>query len=138
MIKQSLNGINKMSLTNCLLDRKYSIYKEIGVGRNSIVYVGVNQEDKKEYAIKLYNLGLLESVDKIQAMKKKLTMEYSLLKKLESPNFVKGYDFYESKKFVAVVYELLPNLTLADQIKKKKLPGEDCKDILKQIIIALD
>ena len=68
------------------------------------MYVGVNQEDKKEYAIKLYNLGLLEDVEKIQEMKKKITMEYGLLQKLESPNFVKCYDFYESKKFVAVVY----------------------------------
>ena len=43
-------------------------------------------------------------------------MQYDVFRKLQSQNFVKVYDLYDSRKYIAVVYEALPERNLAEQI----------------------
>ena len=46
-MQKSRGALGKISLVNTLLGRNYSIHKQIGTGRNSVVYGAVSIKDKK-------------------------------------------------------------------------------------------
>ena len=72
-------------------------------------------------------------------MKKMLLNEYQILTKLDHPNIIKCYDFYDEPKYSYVVYDYYPNMNLKDYMLDMELHNEtNAYYMLLQIARAID
>lgn len=112
---------------------KYKIFRELGHGATSTVYMALDPDTMQRVAIKLFNLDVLLDNDRAKAFRKLLVSEASLAGKLSHPHIVKIYDAVmdgeqnymvmeyvegESLEKLAEVDHLLPLGNIAELIYK--------------------
>lgn len=67
--------------------------------------------------------------------RKRLFNEVEVLRKLDHPNILKVFEFFEDEKYFYIVTELCTGGELFDQIiQQKKLSEQKAADIIKQIL----
>ena len=118
----------------------YEIGKIIGKGAYAVVKVCKNKITQEKFAMKIYEKKNLKD----HIIKKCITKEIEILKKLNHPNIVKLYDVIYTEKYFLLIQELVNGISLRDyyntEIRNQKSLSENKYKLLtlffKQIFSA--
>ena len=118
----------------------YEIGKIIGKGAYAVVKVCKNKITQEKFAMKIYEKKNLKD----HIIKKCITKEIEILKKLNHPNIVKLYDVIYTEKYILLIQELVNGISLRDyynaEIRNQKSLSENKYKLLtlffKQIFSA--
>ena len=120
----------------------YEIGKIIGKGAYSVVKICKNKITQEKFAMKIYEKKNLKD----HIIKKCISKEIEILKKLNHPNIVKLYDVIYTDKNILLIQELVNGISLRDyyntEIRNQKDISENKFKLLtllfKQIFSAFD
>ena len=120
----------------------YEIGKIIGKGAYAIVKLCKNKITQEKFAIKIYDKKKLKD----HIIKKCITKEIEILKKLNHPNIVKLYDVIYTDKYILLIQELVNGISLRDYYNTEIRNQKDISEtkyklltiIFKQILSAFD
>jgi len=90
---------------------KYVLQRKLGVGSNSVVRVGVDQETGKKYAIKIIKRGDVSDMSRVDTELKAMIM-------LNHPSIVNLFQVLENSKYVYFVMELCGGGSLANHLMR--------------------
>lgn len=107
------------------VNKRYEIKEVLGQGSFATVKRAVHRSDKKEYAIKIIKKSKLNPEELAV-----IHDEVDVMQKIDHPNCVRLYEFFESKKKVCMVLELLTGGELFDRIVHKGSYSEKEASIL--------
>ncbi|EGG22862.1 putative protein serine/threonine kinase [Cavenderia fasciculata] len=108
----------------------YELHKELGRGAFSIVYLVTEKKTKKQWAMKV--------IDRKSSSKAALQTEIEIMKKIDHPNIVKMYEYFESTDKIYLVVELVTGGPLFDKImEKKSFTEKEARTIVKQLLESL-
>ena len=118
----------------------YEIGKIIGKGAYAVVKVCKNKITQEKFAMKIYEKKNLKD----HIIKKCITKEIEILKKLNHPNIIKLYDVIYTEKYILLIQELVNGISLRDyynaEIRNQKSLSENKYKLLtlffKQIFSA--
>ena len=121
---------------------QYEIGKIIGKGAYAVVKICKNKITQEKFAIKIYEKKNLKD----HIIKKCITKEIEILKKLNHPNIIKLYDVFYTDKYISLIQELVNGISLRDyynsEIRNQKGISENkykfLTIIFKQILSAFD
>ena len=114
------------------LAETYEIGDILGEGGFGRVFKAVHRINKKEVAIKVIKK------DKVNNPATIIT-EIEALKMLDHPNMVKLYEYFESKKKIYLVMELLDGEELYERmVKQETFKESDAKKIFKEILDCIN
>ena len=119
--------------------KKYEIKASIGKGLSSTVYVCVDKNSGKEYAVKVMDV----SEDHINAdgqnIVQQIHQEIRLLRLVEGHQFIiELVEVFESSAFIFLVFELCQNNDLFEYLSANvSLSEKRCRAIMKQIFEAV-
>eukprot|EP01038_Epipyxis_sp_PR26KG_P008076 gene8076-10939_t len=117
------------SVTDC-----YKLGEALGEGGFSIVKLGTRYNDSKKVAVKIINRHGLQDEDELCVIQ-----EVNILKKLDHPNIIHTYDFFEEPKFYYVVLEFVGGGELFDRIVKKTTYTEkEARDLVITLLGTLN
>ncbi|MQL74266.1 hypothetical protein Taro_006616 [Colocasia esculenta] len=106
----------------------YHIYEAIGRGKHSVVYKGRKKKTIEYYAVK--------SVDKSQ--RSKVLRAGKILHKLDHPNILKFYNWYETSGHLWLILEYCVGGDLMNLLgQDKKLPEDAIHDLAFDVVAAL-
>ena len=115
----------------------YSLYdfkEELGVGSYGRVIAAVHRGSRERRAIKIINKLAIKS----EEVRKKIMTEVEIQRKLDHPNIVKVYEFYEDDFNLYLVMELCTGGELLDSIARIGCLSESQTAIyMKQILSAV-
>jgi serine/threonine protein kinase len=101
-------------LENLIID-KYIAYNRIGEGSNGQVYKGMDDETKKQVAIKLIDIRSINALksNAVRAIKQRLCeSEPRLMYQFNSRNLIKCYDVYRNDDLKILILEYCNGSTL--------------------------
>ena len=119
--------------------KKYEIKASIGKGLSSTVYVCVDKNSGKEYAVKVMDV----SEDHINAdgqnIVQQIHQEIRLLRLVEGHQFIiELVEVFESSAYIFLVFELCQNNDLFEYLSANvSLSEKRCRAIMKQIFEAV-
>ena len=138
-IRKRISDINnlipdRVFLNNEKIDKEYDIRKiSLGSGSFGDVKKGVHKESKEIRAIKI-----IPKTYNYEDERKKMIEEITIMKKLDHPNIVKIYEFFEDENSIYIIMEYLEGGELFDILNKKKSFSEkESAEILKNILEGL-
>ena len=140
-IKRNLNThYNSKKIENKI--SYYEIGKIIGKGAYSVVKLCKNKITQEKFAMKIYEKKNLKD----HIIKKCISKEIEILKKLNHPNIVKLYDVIYTDKNIFLIQELVDGKSLREfynlEIRNQKNISENKFKLLtiifKQILLAFD
>ena len=118
---------------------KYDIKERLGKGLSSVVYVCVEKNTGKEFAVKVMDIAQdhvnADGMDIVQQIHE----EIRLLQLVEGHEFIiKLTDVFESPTFIFLVFELCQNNDLFEYLSAHvSLSEKKCRVIMKQIFEAV-
>ena len=128
----SINDLNTFQLPSHCFSSHYKILCFLGEGSYGSVFKAREISTGRVVAVK--KMLISDSPSKY----KKTIKEINLLKKLDHPNIVKYYDFFEDEENIYIIMEYLEGCTLKQYIKKNENILEDnARIIIKQLLTAL-
>lgn len=145
MSSSSSDTSESYNLTGDILNGKYLLLNDIGEGAYAVVWLALNIQDGKFYAIKVqfpddYEDGL-DEVDCLKKFKNKCPYINTLLDHFIHKSIVIEDDYESEEEHVCMVFDLMAG-SLYDIIRvgkySKGLPFETVKTIIKQLLIAMD
>ena len=139
-IKRNIDHFNSKKIENKI--SYYEIGKIIGKGAYSVVKICKNKITQEKFAMKIYEKKNLKD----HIIKKCISKEIEILKKLNHPNIVKLYDTIYTDKYILLIQELVNGKSLRDyynlEIRNQKNISENKLKLLtiifKQILSAFD
>ena len=139
-IKRNIEHFNSKKIENKI--SYYEIGKIIGKGAYSVVKICKNKITQEKFAMKIYEKKNLKD----HIIKKCISKEIEILKKLNHPNIVKLYDTIYTDKYILLIQELVNGKSLRDyynlEIRNQKNISENKLKLLtiifKQILSAFD
>ncbi len=126
-------GISKIRLDKSKdISDFYDFQDKIGEGSFGKVYRALHKDTGKLRAIKmLYKKQMANKAD--------IMTEIENLKKLDHPNVIKLYEYFETKSKLFLVQELLQGEELYARIENKQMFTEDyAKGVVRQILEAIN
>ena len=87
--------------------------EELGKGSYGKVVLGIMRQVKVKRAVKIIDKSKVSNVDRFR-------FEVEIMKKLDHPNILRLYDYFEDQDFVYLVLELCTGGELFDRIVEKK------------------
>lgn len=106
----------------------------LGQGAFGEVRKAYHINSKQDRAIKI-----IYKEDCSEDEKQKIFREVEILKRLDSPNIVKIYEYFEDNKFIYIVMDLIEGGELFDKIQKvKRFSERRAADLFKQILIGVN
>uniref|UniRef100_A0A1D1ZBD0 Serine/threonine-protein kinase ULK4 n=1 Tax=Anthurium amnicola TaxID=1678845 RepID=A0A1D1ZBD0_9ARAE len=106
----------------------YHIYEAIGRGKHSVVYKGRKKKTIEYYAVK--------SVDKSQ--RSKVLRAGKMLHKLDHPNILRFYNWYETSGHLWLILEYCVGGNLMNLLgQDKQLPEDAIHDLARDLVTAL-
>ena len=133
------NEIDYVQAAATEFKKKYEIKERLGKGLSSVVYVCVEKNTGKEFAVKVMDL----SEDHINAdgmdIVQQIHEEIRLLRVVEGHHFIiRLVDVFESTAFIFLVFELCQNNDLFEYLSANvSLSEKRCRAIMKQIFEAV-
>ena len=104
---------------------------ELGKGSYGKVVLGTMKQVKVKRAVKIIDKSKVSNVDRLR-------FEVEIMKKLDHPNILRLYDYFEDADFVYLVLELCTGGELFDRIVEKNYYKEpEAKIIFKQMMKAI-
>lgn len=104
---------------------------ELGKGSYGTVTLGLIRGTSVKRAIKIIDKAKVSNVERFK-------LEVEIMMRLDYPNILRLYDYFEDKKYIYLVLELCSGGELFDKIVSNKFYGEDeARIIFKQIISAI-
>ena len=123
-----------------LIINGYEIIDFIGKGQFGTVYTCI--KNSTEYAIKIFNLDYVEKEYNIHGKNNRIKNEIEALKRIRHKNVINYIDdgFFENNNqiYIYVIMEQAKGIELKDYIDKNEISIEEAKNIIEQIIEALD
>ena len=119
--------------------KKYDIKDRLGKGLSSVVYICVEKNSGKEFAVKVMDIAQdhinADGMDIVQQIHE----EIRLLKLVEGHTFIiKLLDVFESAAYIFLVFELCQNNDLFEYLSANvSLSEKKCRAIMKQIFEAV-
>lgn len=115
------------------LHDNYTLGEKLGEGGFSVVKAGRSKADGAKVAVKIITRANLKP-DDLTA----LHLEVQTMQKLEHPNIVRAYDFFDEKDYLYVVMECVEGGELFDRIVKKTCYNEmEARDLVKIVLNTL-
>jgi calcium-dependent protein kinase len=115
----------------------YSLYEfkeELGVGSYGRVVLGVKKSTREKRAIKIVNKLSIKN----EEIRKKITTEVEIQRRLDHPNIVRVFEFYEDEFNLYIVMELCTGGELLDSIARIGCLSENQASLcMKQIFSAV-
>ena len=109
----------------------YNIHNILGQGGFGTVFRVTKGEYKEEFALKVTPL---EALKKPKLMQKHRS-EVEIQRRLDHPNILKSYDYFEDSKNTYIVLELCPNQSIKELVRKKgSLSENETASILRGVI----
>lgn len=102
-------------------EKKYRIIQKIANGGMGRIYKGIRLQDKQTVAIKFLLLEELAKDNDRERIIARFKREGEILKKLDHPNIIKGYEYGEADREYFFVMEHVEGETLEDRLKKNPL-----------------
>ena len=128
----SIDDLNAFQLPSNCFSSHYKILGFLGEGSYGSVFKAREISTGRIVAVKKM------LIDDSPSKYKKNIKEINLLKKLDHPNIVKYYDFFEEEEYIYIMMEYLEGCTLKQYIKKNETISEDnARIIIKQLLTAL-
>ena len=128
----SINDLNTFQLPSNCFSSHYKILCFLGEGSYGSVFKAREISTGRIVAVKKM------LIDDSPSRYKKTIKEINLLKKLDHPNIVKYYDYFEDEDHIYIIMEYLEGCTLKQYIKKNETILEDnARIIIKQLLTAL-
>ncbi|CAD8070033.1 unnamed protein product [Paramecium primaurelia] len=114
---------------------QYYFQKVIGSGSFGIVYLGWDDNFKRQVAIKeicisKFDLNQVQDKRQYQMIEK----EIEISKKLKNKNIVELYDSFKTEKYIYIIFEYCSNGDLEILFKKNRFQEAEVKAIFQQII----
>jgi serine/threonine protein kinase len=114
-------------------DLHYRLGDELGQGAFSLVRLATNRATNDKVAIKIVDRKNLPADDE-----ESLRSEVEILQKMNHPNIVRCFDFFEEEKNFYVVMEYLDGGELFDRIVKKTCYNEkEARDLVATLLKAI-
>lgn len=118
---------------------KYELYRKLGAGATSTVYLGFDPFAQREVAIKVATPDILSDPEKRTLYSRFFLNEASLVGKLNHPHIAQIYDAVVAEDLCYVVMEYVPGGTLEQFIKPGKLlPVDKVVEIIFKCTRALN
>jgi len=112
----------------------YEIVEPLGAGGMGEVYRGRDPRLGREVALKVLPEAFARDAERMVRFER----EAKVLASLNHPNIASTYDLEESNGTRAIVMELVEGSTLAERIKRERIPLEEALPIAKQICEGLE
>ncbi len=112
---------------------RFKILEFLGEGGMGRVYKAFDLNLKEEVAIKIVKKKGMSEKDLERVFR-----EVKIARNISHPNLVKYYDIHQIGDFILISLELIKGRTLKDNLKEKKFSEKEIKEIIKQIMAALD
>ncbi|CAD8089986.1 unnamed protein product [Paramecium sonneborni] len=114
---------------------QYYFQKVIGNGAFGIVYLGWDDNFKRQVAIKEICISKFD-LDQIQDKRQyqMIEKEIEICKKLKNKNIVELYDSFKAEKYIYIIFEYCSNGDLEILFKKNRFQEGEVKAIFQQII----
>ena len=118
-----------------LLDNRYEILEQIGVGGMARVFRGLDHRLNRQVAVKILREDLAEDAE----LRRRFHEESQAVAMLSHPNIVAVYDVSRSSDVEYIVMELIDGITLKQYMQKKgnKLNWREALHFITQIVKAL-
>ena len=111
----------------------YKVGKVLGEGAYGEVRICTHRDTKQKRAVKVLKKEIMTSGDQ-----QTMINEISILRKLDHPNIVKIYEYFEDPKRYYIITDHIQGGELFDEIiQRGKFSEYDCAVILKQILSAV-
>lgn len=125
-----------MTKEGTILDGKYEIWKEVGRGGMSIVYLARDNRLNKQWAVKEIRNDGSKS---LETMLKGLEREANILKNVDHPVLPRIVDIINQKGVIYVVMDFIEGTTISERLKKEGAqPQEVVVEWGLQLASALD
>ncbi len=111
----------------------YNLIRQLGEGGMATVHLAQDLVNDREVAIKILKPEYVLN----RNIRNRFIDEAKNLLRLEHPNIVKVYDYFNDEKDVAIVMQYISGSTLKDIISESKLSDNEIKDLLKDMVSAL-
>ncbi len=111
----------------------YRIVEVLGKGGMGVVYKATDLTLDRDVALKMMD----ESLARDQSFLKRFQSEARALAKVQNPNIVSIFALRETEVGFCIVMEFVSGITLADVIRKGKIPVERALPIFRQVLTAL-
>ena len=113
--------------------QQYLLGPELGCGAFSIVYEGKSRDIGEQYAVKI-----IDKTELYESELEAMTVEASILQKLNHPHVIRLYDVFDEKRYIYMVLEKMSGGELFDRIVQKQSYNEEdarrtCKIIMQAI-----
>lgn len=115
------------------IEDNYEIVKVLGKGSFGTVELVVDKHvSSHQFAVKkiekqsLDDLGIKGVIDEIK-----------IIRQLDHPNIVKYFELYETEKYIHIVMEYIPGMSLYDLMKSRDLSEEEVSKIVRIILKTL-
>jgi serine/threonine protein kinase len=115
----------------------YNIWSDIGRGSYATVKLATHKVSMQKCAIKIYSKKSLENA----SLKKNVSREIKILKKIHHPNIVEFYEEIEGKNNLYIAMEYVKGISLNNHLQakaSKKLEEMEACKIFSQLMSALD
>ena len=123
-------SLNIEAVNQTLALKDYTLIGLIGFGAYATVYKVHNSKYNQEFAIKIFPRSQNSTA---------FLNEIQNLKRLNHPNIIRIYDYFEDLIYSYMVLEYCPNGTLMDKINEKKiLQYNEISEILVPVLSALN
>ena len=133
-IIQNTSISNFSLMKNTLALHNYEIKQYIATGGFAKVFKVYNTKYNQDFALKVFDLSPNNANCQIASF----SNEIESLQKLNHPNIIRIYDFFEDANYLYLVLEYCPLGTLSDLIAKSgKLSYSDIYIIISQVLDAL-
>ncbi|CAG9329514.1 unnamed protein product [Blepharisma stoltei] len=116
-----LDNLSQIGIMSTI-ENDFTLIKEIGRGTFSVVFLGVDNETSKSYAIKCIDKIFL---GKTKYGYKAIFEEIKVMRKLNHPNIVKLHKVYESNQYVYLVLDYVPGGNMVQRVSSLKNLSED-------------
>jgi len=112
------------------IEQFYAFGKQIGKGAFSVVFEGVEKSSRQRYAIKC--------IKKRHIKRKLLEREIMIMTQVRHDNILYCKEVFENDQFFFLVLEFVQGGELYDKIVESEYPEDEAKDIIIQIMAAIE
>lgn len=113
-----------------IVGNKYKILYKIGSGGMSTVYLAINEQVNKQWAIKEIKKEDISNKtngkdSKVEIKRHGLEIEMKLLKKLKHKNLPSIVDIIEDDDSILIVMDYIEGINLKEELKQHGVPSQD-------------